>query len=278
MKASQAPSASAIARAGYIYILPRLQDPTDNYNFSNRGLTLIERFIQPHCVEMALVTSGTQSALLDLPTELRNTIYELAINAKAGSAPDNIEVLEIKQYAPDPTVTHVNHQVRDECFGIFRDVTASFCAQHTFYMRLGLEATDPAWRQYVLDYSQDIPGCINISRLDLRIEGSRRHWADGEQGTFVLTVSLEDDGDVAWRTSLRGVDIDRLGDDDPELQSLMREIFQRAAQELGTFLRRAHTDEEGMEGYRLQLPDCVRTTCRAYEEVEGLARYMPDLF
>ena len=140
---------------------------------------------------------------LNLPLELCTRIYELYFAGNQRNAPHDIEVLTLKQYYPPRAITQVNRQCREDSLGLFDSEAKRFTEAHALHIRIGLEATDEGWREYLLRYSCDIPRC-SIAQIQIRVEGVKLD--DYGEKTLVLEawVSPMSLNNCAWTAWVEG--------------------------------------------------------------------------
>lgn len=185
---------------------------------------------------------------------MRNIIYEVAFQPRYANPPRALEVLEIKQYAPSSALARVNRQLRSETLALYRLAAEQFCKQdHDFYIRMGIETTDAAWRGYVIEYSQDIPRSLPIRTIEIRIEGIRMEGlGDDASHTLVLETRLDGTGWVGWRVCFDWID-SGLNGTYYDVQAPFQDIFESKAELYGVDLK------NGLDG--LHVPNVVGMGC-----------------
>lgn len=127
--------------------------------------------VQRQVLEKALfslvVEIDNRSRFLELPAELRNTVYELLFED------DNdkyLDVFLVKRYLPRPAIRKVSHQIRRESIEIFNEVTKTFWENHVFCIQpRNFDDLTVSHRQHFRFDCDQIPSKAGIPRLRFRL-------------------------------------------------------------------------------------------------------------
>jgi len=142
-----------------------------------------------------------------------------------------------------------------------------FAGTHTIYIRLGVEATDPAWREYLSKYSRDVPTCM-VSQIQTRIEGSKKA-RDGR--TLLIELlrcspwKLGGPNRICWQGKLLDGSQKAYGREWEALTRTTERMLPHLQRLYGIVLKADVGPPWHYGPQRLHIPNAVRTACVWFE-------------
>ena len=129
---------------------------------------------------------------LDLPPELRNTIYQYHLQ---DTHEYQLDITQWKALVPSPSITAVSRQVRSEILGYYTPALSDFWKNHFWYLELSASLREDDAREAVLSTLHAVPKTACIRELQLAAKAFKYPRRDSIP--LVMGVTVEK-GKAKW--------------------------------------------------------------------------------
>jgi hypothetical protein len=136
---------------------------------------------------------------LDLPPELRNTIYQYYLQ---DSHDYQLDITKWREFVPSPSITAVSRQVRQEVISYYTPALSDFWKNHFWYLELTASLREDDVREAVLSTMHAVPKTASIRELQFSTKKFRHPRRDPI--SFIMGVTIDGDGRARW--SFRALD------------------------------------------------------------------------
>jgi hypothetical protein len=136
---------------------------------------------------------------LDLPPELRNTIYQYYLQDVHDY---QLDITKWRGLVPSPSITAVSRQIRSEALGYYTPALSDIWKNHFWYLELTPSLREDDVREAVLSTVHAVPKTACIQELQFsakKFKYPRRHPI-----SFIMGVTIDGDGKAKW--SFRALD------------------------------------------------------------------------
>ena len=130
---------------------------------------------------------------LDLPPELRNTIYQYYVQ---DTHDYQLNITKWRDFVPPPSITAVSRQVRQEVIGYYTPSLSDFWKNHFWYLELTASLREDDVREAVLSTVHAVPKTAGIRELQLCAKSFK--YPRRDPIPLIIGVTVDGDGKAKW--------------------------------------------------------------------------------